>query len=129
MESGGSPLRFDVATPWVWGGWFLEENYERILPFREKGVNLPTGPAANLIKGAMLHDIREKLPRVQAPTLVIVGEDDLLTPPKLSSYIAERVQQGQLRVMQRLGHAAALEDVNEFSGIVLDFFKRIEGGE
>ncbi|MGH2544007.1 MAG: alpha/beta fold hydrolase, partial [Ardenticatenaceae bacterium] len=123
MECGGSPLRFDVATPWVWGSRFLEENYEGLLAFREKGVNLPTAPAANLIKGAMRHDARDKLPQVQAPTLVIVGEDDVLTPPKLSCYIADRVQNGRLHIMEGLGHASALEAVEGFCRIVRDFLR------
>jgi 3-oxoadipate enol-lactonase len=126
MESGGSPLRFDVAVPWVWGGRFLEQNYEGLLRFREKGVNMPIEWAMNLIKGAMVHDIRDRLPLVQAPTLVAVGEEDVLTPPALSRYIAGQVARGELALMTGLGHAAALEDVERFSNLVLDFFARVE---
>jgi 3-oxoadipate enol-lactonase len=129
MEAGGSPLRFDVAVPWVWGGRFLEQNYERLLPFREKGVNMPIEWAMNLIKGAMVHDIRDSLPLVQAPTLVTVGEEDVLTPPALSRYIAEQVPRGEFRLLDGLGHAAALEDVEGFSRVVLDFFARVEANE
>jgi len=128
MEAGGSPLRFDVAVPWVWGGGFLEQNYERLLYFREKGVNMPIEWAMNLIKGAMVHDIRDKLGTIEAPTLVVVGEEDVLTPPKLSRYIAEQVPRGELCVMPGLGHASALEDVEGFSRLVLDFFGRVESG-
>ena len=126
MEVGGSPLRFDVATPWVWGGQFLEKNYDTFLAYREKGVNMPIEWAMNLVKGAMAHDIREKLTHVQAPTLVIVGEEDVLTPAKLAAYIVERVPKAELLVMSGLGHAAALEDPVEFSQVTLEFFKRNE---
>ena len=129
MEAGGSPLRFDVATPWVWGGRFLEQNYERLLPFREKGVNMQIEWAMNLIKGAMVHDIRDRLPLVKAPTLVTVGEEDVLTPPALSRYIAEQLPRGEFRLLDGLGHAAALEDVEGFSRVVLDFFARVEANE
>ncbi len=126
MEAGGSPLRFDVALPWVWGGTFLKQNYEALLPFREKGTNMPIEWAMNLIKGAMVHDIRDKLGAIQAPTLVIVGEEDVLTPPKLSRYIAEGVPNARLHVMPEIGHAAALEDVEGFARTVRDFFTSIE---
>ncbi|MEO8288066.1 MAG: alpha/beta hydrolase [Chloroflexota bacterium] len=130
MECGGSPLRFDVAMPWVWGGGFLEKNYQAaLLPFREKGVNMPIEWAMNLIKGAMVHDIREKLPLIAAPVLAIVGEEDVLTPPRLSSYISQKVQDGRLKVMQGIGHAAALEDVEGWSRIVNDFLESVERGE
>ena len=128
MEAGGSPLRFDVATPWVWGGGFLEKNYEGLLHYREKGVNMPIEWAMNLIKGAMVHDIGDRLPLVQAPALVTVGEEDVLTPPALSRYIASQVPRGEFRVLDGLGHAAALEDVEAFSRLVLDFFARVEAG-
>jgi 3-oxoadipate enol-lactonase len=128
MEAGGSPLRFDVATPWVWGAEFLEAHYEALLPYREKGANLPTAPAANLIRGAMDHDVRVLLPGITAPTLVVVGEDDLLTPPKMARAIAEAVPHGELLVAPDLGHAAALEDVPGFCRIALDFLARNAAG-
>jgi 3-oxoadipate enol-lactonase len=129
MECGGSPLRFDVATPWVWGATFLEKNYEALVPYREKGANMPIEWAMNLIKGAMVHDIREKLPRIQAPVLAIVGDEDVLTPLKLSREIVESVPNGRLHLMENIGHAAALEDIEAWSRVVLDFFSRVEKGE
>ena len=126
MECGGSPLRFDVAVPWVWGGRFLEENYEALLPFREKGVNMPIEWAMNLIKGAMVHDARADLARIEVPLLAIVGEEDVLTPPPLSRHIAESVKQGELCMIPGRGHAAALEDAVAFSQAALGFFKRVE---
>jgi 3-oxoadipate enol-lactonase len=124
MEAGGSPLRFDVATPWVWGGQFLDKNYEALLPFREKGVNMPIEWAMNLVKGAMVHDVRDKLRKITTPTLVVVGEEDVLTPPKLSAYIVEQVSRAELLVMSGRGHAAALEDPAQFSEAVVEFFGR-----
>jgi 3-oxoadipate enol-lactonase len=125
MEVGGSPLRFDVALPWVWGGGYLDQNYTGLLAFREKGVNLPIAPATNLIKGAMVHDIRAQLPAISAPTLVVVGEDDVLTPPKLARDIVAAVPGAQLRVMDGLGHAAALEQPAAFCRIVTEFFAQV----
>jgi 3-oxoadipate enol-lactonase len=126
MEYGGSPLRFDVAVPWVWGGGYLDKNYEGLLYFREKGVNMPIEWASNLIKGAMVHDIRDKLSSVRAPVLTIVGEEDVLTPLRLSRYIAESVPNGRLHVMEGIGHAAALEDVEGWSRVVLRFFEQVD---
>lgn len=126
MEYGGSPLRFDVATPWVWGGRFLEENYEGLLPYRQKGAKMPIEWAMNLVKGAMVHDIRDKLPLIQAPTLVIVGEEDVLTPPRLAQDITQNVPNSRLHIHQGRGHASALEDPVGWCGAVLDFFKRVE---
>lgn len=128
MEAGGSPVRFDVALPWVWGGGYLEQNYEGLQGYREKGVNLPIAPARNLIAGAMVHDCRAALSRITAPTLVVVGEEDVLTPPKLARAIAEGVPHGELAIMPGLGHAAALEQVEAFSRLAAAFLARAGEG-
>jgi 3-oxoadipate enol-lactonase len=124
MEAGGSPVRFDVALPWVWGGAYLDENYEGLQGFREKGVNLPVAPARNLIAGAMVHDARPGLVAISAPVLVVVGEEDVLTPPKMAREIVAGVPRGELHIMQGRGHAAALEDPAGFCDIVLAFIGR-----
>jgi pimeloyl-ACP methyl ester carboxylesterase len=59
----------------------------------------------------------------------MVGEEDVLTPPALSRYIAERVPRSELHVMQGRGHASALEDIPQFCNVVLDFFHRVEDAQ
>jgi len=129
MEAGGSPVRFDVALPWVWGGRFLDENYAALQGYREKGANLPIGPARTLIAGAMVHDCRADLPRIQAPALVVVGEEDVLTPVWLARALAAPLPRGELAIMPGLGHAAALEQVEDFSRRVRAFLARVEAAE
>jgi pimeloyl-ACP methyl ester carboxylesterase len=53
----------------------------------------------------------------------------VLTPPKLSRYIAERVPRSELHVMEGRGHASALEDIPQFCQVVLDFFHRVEDAQ
>lgn len=124
MEAGGSPLRFDVATPYVWGGSFLERNLETLSTFREKGRNLPITPAKNLIQGAMVHDCLDRLGEIKAPVLLVVGEEDILTPVKYSRAIQDRVAGAELAIIKDAGHASCLEKAAEFNQIVLDFLAR-----
>lgn len=115
MDAGGSALRFDVATPWVWGETFLNHQYKRLLAFREKGAGLPTSHAHNLIQGALEYDVFNLLPRITAPTLVIVGEEDVLTPPKQARAFAAHIPNARVEVMPNAGHAAALEQPDNFA--------------
>ena len=126
MEAGGSPLRFDVALPWVWGGNYLAANYEGLQRYREYGANLSITPARNLIAGALVHECRTDLPRIAAPTLVVVGEEDVLTPPWLARDIAAAIPRGELAVMPGCGHAAALEQVEAFSRLARAFLERVD---
>jgi 3-oxoadipate enol-lactonase len=118
MEHGGPRLRFDVATPWIWGPRFLAERFEALLGYRDKGERLEAAVVERLIAGALDHHMSdEELRRVRARTLVVVGAEDLLTPPRMARVIADGVPGAQLCVLPELGHAAALEDVEGFCAV------------
>lgn len=54
-------------------------------------------------------DSRSLLPGIEIPTLVLVGEQDVLTPPELSREIAEAVEWASLVVVPECGHLSTLE--------------------
>lgn len=54
-------------------------------------------------------DLRPTLPGIEIPTLVLVGEQDVLTPPELSREIAEAVEWASLVVVPECGHLSTLE--------------------
>lgn len=61
-------------------------------------------------------DVMSALGRIQAPTLVLVGEDDRLTPPKYADYLAAHIPRARLSHVPRAGHYVQLEQpeaVNE----------------
>ncbi len=126
MEAGGPALRFDVATPWVWGSAFLEKNYELLMSYRERGLDLEPSAVNRLIRGAMEHHLNaEALGRITARTLVTVGEDDQLTPPALARQIVDEVANARLLLLPGLGHAAPLEDVNGFACAAKQFVDEV----
>jgi pimeloyl-ACP methyl ester carboxylesterase len=54
-------------------------------------------------------DVRDELPRLRLPTLVVVGRDDRLTPPKLAAELAATIPQAQLVEIAAAGHFPQLE--------------------
>ena len=54
-------------------------------------------------------DSRPSLAAIAVPTLVLVGEQDLLTPPALAREMATAIPQARLVVVPECGHAATLE--------------------
>ncbi len=125
METGSAPLRFDVSMPWVWGARFLEANLDRVMKFRDRALLVPEEAAINLIRGAMDHDARAVLPQVSAPTLVLVGAEDVLTPRWLAEDVVRRLPRARLEVLAGGGHGVALEDPAAFSERVLAFFAEV----
>jgi pimeloyl-ACP methyl ester carboxylesterase len=54
-------------------------------------------------------DHRARLPEINIPALVIVGDEDVLTPPALSQEMAEALPQATLGIIPDCGHLATME--------------------
>ncbi len=54
-------------------------------------------------------DQRPLLPRLRLPTLVLVGRQDLLTPPAMAMELAAGIAEARLEVLEDCGHLATLE--------------------
>jgi 3-oxoadipate enol-lactonase len=66
-------------------------------------------------------DSTPALSDIDVPVLVIVGEEDTLTPVDEARKIADGVEQGQLVVIQGAGHLSNLEAPGEFNQALLSF--------
>ena len=54
-------------------------------------------------------DVRKQLSQINAPTLIIAGTADKMTPLKYSTYLADNILNSKLVVVQGAGHMAHLE--------------------
>ncbi len=63
-------------------------------------------------------DVRERLMEIAAPTLVIGGTDDRLTPLKYAQYLETHIPDARLEVIAGGGHMVALERPVEVAGII-----------
>jgi pimeloyl-ACP methyl ester carboxylesterase len=66
-------------------------------------------------------DSTADLERVSVPTLVIVGEEDVLTPVADSEALHRGIERSQLVVLPRVGHLSCLESPDEFSRALSNF--------
>jgi 3-oxoadipate enol-lactonase len=71
------------------------------------------------------HDTLDRLGLIKAPTLVVVGEQDLLTPPWICREVAEKIPDAKLEIIQGDGssHLAAIERADEFNQVVTRFLE------
>jgi pimeloyl-ACP methyl ester carboxylesterase len=101
------------------------------LPFGLLGplvLNLPAHAFAAQARAitAMSDEVREELHFVDAPTLVIVGTQDILTPLPDSEELAELIPGAELSVIPSAAHGLMLEAANAFNDRVLDFLARVQ---
>jgi 3-oxoadipate enol-lactonase len=69
--------------------------------------------------------VRDLLHTVQAPTLVLVGSQDILTPQADSEEIAELIPDAELAVVQGGAHGFMVEHFTAFNRLVLEFLERV----
>lgn len=72
------------------------------------------------------HDTLDRLGAVRVPTLVSVGEDDILVPPRFSRELAARIPGAALRIVKGAGHGYFLERADTFNELCLEFLARVE---
>jgi len=69
-------------------------------------------------------DITDKLAQISAPTLVAVGELDLLKPRCYSEIIAREIPGAELALIPDAGHAALWEQAGVFNTLILGFLAK-----
>jgi len=76
----------------------------------------------------LAHDTSERLGAITAPTLVVAGLDDLVTPPYHGEAVAAAIPGATLEMLTGPGsnHALGLERAAEFVPLVLGFLARCE---
>jgi pimeloyl-ACP methyl ester carboxylesterase len=69
-------------------------------------------------------DIRSELNKVKNPVLIIVGEDDKMTPVKYSEYLLENLENSQLEVIPEAGHFVFQEAPNQVNELIYNFLAK-----
>lgn len=88
---------------------FMEANPKIVATIR-KGMQ--ASDAASIAAAARMVakiDLHPRLTAISAPTVVMVGEQDQLTPPELSQELATSIQGAQLHIIAQAAHALPVE--------------------
>ena len=72
-------------------------------------------------EACMAHDALDRLVEITAPTLVVCGEGDILTPPPLARQLADRIKGSRLVLLPNAGHLVAAELAPRFNRLVSRF--------
>ena len=87
----------------------------------------PEGQAAALRGMALRPDARDILARFGGPVLVVVGTEDVITPPAKARAMAELVPGAELVEIPGAGHLANLEQAAAFNAALDRFLARLGG--
>ena len=79
-------------------------------------------------KSAVRHNLGDKLHQIKAPTLLVWGKQDTVTPPFVGEKFHELIANSQLFFIDQCGHAPMMEKPEEFNAILEKFLAEVTGG-
>lgn len=71
-------------------------------------------------------DLTGDVQKIEAPTLVICGTQDKMTPPASSEQIASRIPGAKLVLIEGAGHMVMMEQPEAFNNALADFARRLK---
>lgn len=115
---GDFETAIDHLNPFFWGtetDYVLQEVYRQYMLACAPEVMLGDFIACNQF------DLRDKLPQITLPTLVVSGQNDQMTPPKLGRYLAETLPNAEFTLLNDVGHMLMLEAPESVARLVHNF--------
>lgn len=118
----GASAAVEAFLPKLLGETTRRERPALVSGLRERILaTSPRGIASALHGLAARADSRETLPTIRVPTLVLVGEEDVLTPPSESALLAAAIPKARLDVIPRAGHLANIENAEATNAALRSF--------
>jgi pimeloyl-ACP methyl ester carboxylesterase len=123
-------LEDDTDAPAKWLKNIVEPPYSRVAPeVRENIINgvITVGAAVQLndFRCCDKFDIMDKVNQITAPTLVICGSEDDMTPVKYSQYLVNKIIGAKLVVVEGGSHHCLLEKPVEVNRAIEEFLKNL----
>lgn len=72
-------------------------------------------------------DVSKRLAEINIPTLVVCGDEDVLTPVKYSKFLAEHIPNSLLKTGAGSGHFLPVEDPDFLNETINDFLTTLRG--
>ncbi len=76
------------------------------------------------IKNLKQYNLLGDLAKVDIPCLIIAGQYDMLTPPKRSRVLHEKIPNSELHIIPNTGHLSMVERSKEVNKYLIDFLSR-----
>lgn len=73
------------------------------------------------IRGTMGHNVRDLLPRVGQPTLLVSGQEDRIVDPEHAAAVAPLLPRGRFVCIPQCGHAPQMEKAKVVNRLVIEF--------
>jgi pimeloyl-ACP methyl ester carboxylesterase len=87
--------------------------------------DVPVRVSAELMVEIIRYNAEEVLPTISLPTMVVVGDHDLMTPLSQSEYITAHIKGSSITVLPGCGHMVMLERPDELNKAIVELAARV----
>lgn len=117
-------LFFQVTYPTNFSETWIAANQAALEGARTRYRTLDFDAVLQLLLSFSRLNITAELKQITAPTLVIVGEQDILKPRKYAEIIAREIAKSEFVVVPNSGHAVCWEQAGLFNTLILGFLAK-----
>jgi len=79
-----------------------------------------------MAKSAIRHNMKDDLNKITIPVSLIWGKDDKITPPEVAVEFNEELPNSELHWIDKCGHAAMMEQPEEFNKLLGQFLEKLK---
>lgn len=126
LESLSSEQAFRSAADQLNRRWFGDRTPRRTVDLSLRRLTeLPQKVVLDDFLASDGFDVMHRLGEINAPTLVLCGLEDQMTPEKYSRYLAYQIRDASLEFVPEAGHMLPLEQPEAVCAAVQRFLKRV----
>jgi pimeloyl-ACP methyl ester carboxylesterase len=118
-----------VILPWIFSDDFYSQS-EMIEMLIEIAIRHPFPPQPEILyqhsQAILASDTIDRLHKIKSPTLIVAGENDILTPVKFSQQLAQNIPHSELFVLNHGRHGMVIESPDEVILMILKFLKKFK---
>lgn len=122
---GLAPFARDFITN-CFGDYYKQNHKNDLEKLITKSSTLnPLGVKGCLLAMLGRNDTTEYLSKIKIPVLVICGEHDALTPPRVMQSLSEKIKAAEFEIIKNSGHMSPIENPLEVNKAINDFLKKL----
>lgn len=117
-------LFFNATYPFNFSQHWIAANAAALEQARARYALLDFDAVVALCEAFLNLNITDQLKKIQAPTLLMVGEEDNLKPRRYTDIIAAEISHAEYVIIPRAGHAVMWEQAGVFNSLILGFLEK-----
>ena len=91
----------------------------------DMAINIGVDGFYNQVKAQLARpDSTSDLKKIQCPTLIITGREDIICPLELHEEMAEAIPNSTLNIIEKCGHLSTLEQPQLVNNVIINWWKK-----